>query len=226
MLPDDPRHGTNAGHRAHYQPDGDRAPCEPCKAAHATYKRTLWRRKYLLRTNVLYVDAIGTARRIRALQAIGWRLSDIDQALGHGDGRPKGGPNYAHNLTRQTTIHRDTALKVARVYDALSMTMGPSARTRALARKYGWPPPLCWDDDIDDPRARPKGTERDRGRNPDDVDPVIVDRLLDGQRIQATRAEKEEAMRRWLADGKSAASLCRTHGWQDGRYIPREDVAS
>ena len=35
------------------------------------------------------------------------------------------------------------------------MTPGPSARIRGDALRRGWHSPLLWDDDIDDPAARP-----------------------------------------------------------------------
>lgn len=224
MLPDDPRHGTNAGHRAHYQPDGDKTPCDPCRAAHAEYKRQLWRRKYMLRVSDLYVPSIGTTRRIRALQAIGWRLGDIDQALGHGDGWN----NYAHNLTRQDRIHASTAAKVAAVYERLSMTPGPSGRTRAIAKNRRWAPPLAWNN-IDDPNEKPTGiaTVKAARRPHDELDPTVVERLLEGQKVpQTTHAERKEAMRRWLAMGNSERSLCRALGWKDGRYLPQDEDAA
>lgn len=139
MSPDDPRHGTNAGHRAHFT--DNTTPCQPCREAHATYRRNLWRKKYLRRVDTLIVPSLGTIRRIRALQAIGWRLSDLDKAMGY-----SGRSNAMHNLTRQDFVRRDTAEKVAAAYDEMSMTPGPSQRSRNLARKWGWLPPLAWDD--------------------------------------------------------------------------------
>lgn len=157
LADDDPRHGTNAGHGAHYS--AGTVPCDPCKAAHATYKRNLWRRKYLARLDSLMVDATGTARRIRALQAIGWPLYHLDRALGHGDGNPRTS-NYVHNLCHRERVRASTAAKVARIYDQLSGTPGPSERVRNLARKRGWAPPLAWDD-IDDPDEAPVGWKPD-----------------------------------------------------------------
>jgi hypothetical protein len=146
---DDPRHGTNAGYIAHFT---DSVPsCQPCREAHATYRRNLWRKKYLRRVDDLYISSIPTVRRIRALQAIGWRLGDIDTHMGH---LPR--TNYAHNLCRQNFIHRNSAEKVAVTYEALAMQPGPSARAVAIAARNGWPPPLAWDD-IDDPDETPTG---------------------------------------------------------------------
>lgn len=151
MNPDDPRHGTNAGHRAHFS--ADTAPCQPCRDAHAAYRRNLWRKKYTRRVDTLHVPTVGVIRRIRALQAIGWRLADIDTAMGY-DARS----NFVHNLTRQAQVHRDTFDKVQAAYDQLCMTPGPSERTRRLALRRGWAPPLAWDDIDDD--AAPQGAGR------------------------------------------------------------------
>lgn len=218
MTPDDPRHGTNAGHRAHYTAGTE--PCQPCRDAHAAYHRGLRARRYLLRTDRLYIDTTGTIRRLRALMALGWRYRDIDLALGHGATRT----NYAHNLTRQARVHRDTATKVAAVYDRLSMQLGPSSRTRALARRYGWVPPLAWDDEtIDDPAATPRGSIN----QPSLPDEVVILRILGGDnRVRATTAERREVCRRWAASGRALNELERLTGWKVGRYFKvREDAA-
>lgn len=147
MAVDDRRHGTNAGHRAHIT--DKTPPCQPCKDAHATYRRNLWRRKYLMRVDTLIVPAIGAHRRIRALQAIGWRLADIDAALGYTKGS-----NGVHNITRQESIRRDTAERIEAVYERMCMTPGPHTRPRNLAVRRGWAPPLAWLN-IDDPDETP-----------------------------------------------------------------------
>lgn len=214
MSPDDERHGTNGGYLQHVF--AKESACEPCRDAHNTYRRNLWRKKYLRRVDQLYIDSTGTIRRIRALMALGWRYSDIDEAAGQRT-------SWTHNLTNQKQVHLDTADRVARIYDELSMTPGPSNRLRALALKYGWHPPLAWDDaTIDDPDEQPN-----LGGNTDDqIDHVIVDRLIAGERILSSPAEKVEAMRRWLAAGGSEREMCRVHGWKDGRYVEREDGAA
>lgn len=211
MSPDDPRHGSNAGHLAHIFAGQD--PCDPCREAHNKARRNLWRKRYLRRVERLYIDATGTVRRIRALQALGWRYRDIDEAAGYG------GRNWAHNLTTQGRVHLDTAEKVDLVYRRLGMTPGPSDRVRRHALKMGWPPPLAWDDiDTDE--------QPDFGGHDDQIDPVVVDRLLAGERLPSSQAEKVEAMRRWLAQGRSEKSLCDAHGWKYGRYVTREAGAA
>ena len=55
---------------------------------------------------------------------------------------------------------------------------------------------------------------------------MTVERLLDGQRVPSTVAEKHEAMAQWLAAGRSERSLCALHGWKEGRYVTRQDGAA
>lgn len=57
------------------------------------------------------------------------------------------------------------------------------------------------------------------------VHPSTVERLLAGDRIESTRAEKVEAMRRWLANGGSQRELCRIHGWAENRYVTKREAA-
>lgn len=150
MLPDDPRHGKNAGYLA-----GCRDTC--CKTAHADYRRALRARQYLLKVDSLYLDVTGTRRRIQALQAIGWRYVDIDRHLGRTP-RATGG-TWSHSILGQKKVHVDHARALAAVYDTLSMTLGPSDRTRRRAQRSGYAVPLCWDDEtIDDPKAVPLGS--------------------------------------------------------------------
>lgn len=215
MSPDDPRHGEYRGAIAHAM-DGER-PCQPCRTAAATYRRNLRARRYLTRQDRLYIDSTGTIRRIRALMALGWRLADLDQALGH-----RADVNYCHNITRQAKVHYKTARKVAGLYDRLSMKLGPSERTRTIAQKRGWLPPLAWDDDhIDDPTYRPRrGSNR---RRTTDIDPAVVQRFLAGEYdLRLTRAEKFEVVRRWQG---SQYELEKVSGFKPERYIERRDGA-
>ena len=99
------------------------------------------------------VDSTGTARRLQALVAIGYTQTYLWDRL-TGDGKRQN----CHNLLTQDrpTVNAETARKVAELYDELSMTPGPSDRSRRKARYYGWAPPLAWDEDeIDNPEAHP-----------------------------------------------------------------------
>jgi DNA-binding NarL/FixJ family response regulator len=105
------------------------------------------------------VPAFGAVRRIRALQAMGWPLSQI------------GPDQYAAKdvLVREGgTIRASRWREIATAYDRKAMTIGPSPRARSIAKAADWPLPLCWDDDaIDDPNAQP---ERRRTKADDRAD--------------------------------------------------------
>lgn len=99
------------------------------------------------------VDATGIHRRINALRAIGWTQRAMELRLGMTRG-------YLSTVLQRPTIYAETARKIADLYDELSATPGPCGRTRKIAQRKGWPPPLTWDD-IDDPDERPdSGIER------------------------------------------------------------------
>lgn len=291
-----------------------------------------WRARSYINRGSLLVDSLGTSRRIHALMAIGWTAAGI---AAHG---PWATGDALLELAKRPRVHIDNRDAVARIYDQLCMTPGPSDHTRRRALAKGWAPPLAWDDiDLDtkpsalcavddcprplsrrgwcemhyrrwqrsgtttgtgktgrprgddasynavhlrlgrergkarehscscgreaqtwsydhgdsaallDERGRPYSTDldhyqplcvpchnrrdkqakRDREAADDqDFDPVVVDRLLTGNRVPSTRADKVEAMRRWMATGRSQRSLCRVHGWQESRYVERQDGAA
>lgn len=211
MSPDDPRHGEVRGYRAHRR--DDEAACADCLRAIGRYKKR--RALDSLAGLDRLVPKWRLRRRVEALQRIGYSLTAINDAadLGH---------RWLH-----TTLHMPgdmvTARSLAKVdvaYRRMQGTPGPSDRARQLAARRGYPSPLAWDD-IDDIDEVPNFGGRD-----DELDPVVVDRLLSGRRIPSTQAEKLEAMRRWLARGGSEKSLCDAHGWKYGRYITREAGAA
>lgn len=153
MTPDDPRHGTTRGHAA-----GCRQDC--CREARNEDERR--RRKYRQVLGVhRRIDGTGTRRRIQALWAIGWTSQHIANACGWGTPQA---------VTEVVGVRRDvyasTATTIARVYDLMSMTPGPSAKNHREAARKGWAPPLSWDEDtIDDPSAKPRGVRTDDRRD-------------------------------------------------------------
>lgn len=203
MSPDDPRHGLPSGYNA-----GCREQC--CRDAMAKYERDRRTRHYL--HGDLVVDGTGTRRRIQALMALGWNGDAIDALIGRRR-------TYTVAVLRGTgPVQRSTADLYRAAYDHLSMKLGPSWHTRNRARRNGWLPPLAWDDDrIDDPSYTPT-SERNRAKSHDEVDEAVVFRVLDGEILPTTRAERFEIMRRWVDSGRSATSLARRMSWKDGRY--------
>jgi hypothetical protein len=189
--------------------------------------------KYALATNVAkilavqatpaargYVPRLGVIRRIQALNAIGWPRTYIAERLGMSPQNLTQLVNGCRGTDPRPNdkVQAATWLKVDRLYRELHMTPGPSPESVRRARAKGYPPPLAWDD-IDNPTERPVGVERrPQPLSLSEVDEARVLRLLAGERIASTRPEKDEAMRRWVASGKSEASLCAIHGWRDNRY--------
>ncbi|QCB93321.1 hypothetical protein [Cellulomonas shaoxiangyii] len=98
------------------------------------------------------IPALPYRRRIHALNALGWRIADIATAAQ----LPL--PTVREIAAGNTTgVGAVAACALRDVYERMSATLGPSNRTRALARTRGLTPPLGWDD-IDDPNATPVGT--------------------------------------------------------------------
>lgn len=110
------------------------------------------------------VPGIGTARRIRALSAIGWSTEALAHRYGISPGRVRSLRNPGSDHRRGDHVLHTTAERWKQIYDELSMMPGPSAGARITARRFGFAPPLLWEGrDIDDPKARPL---TDRGRRP------------------------------------------------------------
>lgn len=157
----------------------------------------------------LLLDSTGTRRRVEALMRLGWPAHAIAARGGWGT------PEAVRQLRMRARVTPRNAASAAAVYDALSMTVGPSAETRRRAELAGWPPPLAWNN-IDDPADRPAGDAL--VEDLDDVDEAVVLRVLAGDRLPATRAERLEVIRRWDASGRSRNELARRTGWKLERY--------
>jgi hypothetical protein len=217
VSPDDPRHGTNAGYIAHAL--GDKNYCQPCRDAHVRKRKETRLRN--LRGQYAKVDATGTVRRVQALLALGHTHPEIAAAAG-------GPKNISKNviLNRYDNLHADVAAAISRAYEALSMTVPTHWRARECARRakaLGYLPPLAWDD-IDDPNERPRrGSDHARK---DDIDPVVVARVLDGDdSLRPTQAERREIVREWRRLGRPLIELER-RGWKPERYVQREEGAA
>lgn len=214
MNADDPRHGTVAGYLA-----GCRADC--CRTACVRYEKQRVHERRNGRPRRL--DPTGTHRRIRALMAIGWTM----QAIAHAAGWEAF--ESVNSALKKKHVLRATHDRISDAYDQLSMTPGPSERTRKLGESRGWAPPLAWDDaTIDDPEAEPYRSRRRSVRDRETgqvlqpttnhveqqiVDHVIVNRALNGQKVDATPVERVEIARRWHAAGRSTESLNDLQGW-------------
>jgi lambda repressor-like predicted transcriptional regulator len=162
-------------------------------------------------TSTGMVAALGTLRRVRALARLGWSMRQIGDVAGVKF-------ETLRRISSQEPPHVEvaTAEGVSAAYEKLSMTLAPPSRTasqvRSKAEHKGWLPPLMFDDIDNDPEPP---TPLYSGP---DIDPVVVMRLLEGHRIKANHAEREEAIKQWVADGGTKTELCNIHGWAPGRY--------
>lgn len=121
--------------------------CDRCKAAHNTWQYSYRKRVYLNRGPML-IDPTGTKRRIQALARNGWPYGYLAAQLGNGTA------NSIGNILRSPKVNRRTAERVAKLYDRLSMELGPSGITASRALARGWASWADWDN-IDDPREVP-----------------------------------------------------------------------
>lgn len=200
MTPDDPRHGTSAGYCA-----GCRERC--CRKAMADWTRHARTRRYL--HGPLKVAPLGTTRRLQALVALGYSTAQLDAALGQQR------TYVLALLARDHLIHRTTAHRVAALYDHLSMRppdestqykKSAATRSRSLARRNGWAPPLAWEGiDIDDPAARPEIGSPARPK--DSLDEVVVERVMRGERLPMTHAERVAVVSKMRAQGHGLTEI-------------------
>lgn len=106
------------------------------------------------------VDATGTHRRIQALVALGYSYTRLGAGLGLSGG------NVAAMLQRQSVQAR-TARKVSDLYESYwdrPIAGAEGSRSRNLAQRKGWLPPMAWDDEtIDDPDFEPAAAEPPQG---------------------------------------------------------------
>lgn len=152
-----PRHGTEGAYR--------NARCR-CPDAREAYRLAQKRRREG-RNQPSTVDRTGTSRRLRALAALGWNRAGLAERLGISV-RSLRNLQSEQDPRQRRTVTRTTADRVAALYEQLSATPGEFTRTRDLARRSGWAPPLLWEDvDIDDPNARPVDDQPVNGRGVD-----------------------------------------------------------
>jgi DNA-binding NarL/FixJ family response regulator len=150
-----------------------------------------------------WVDAAGTARRIRALVAFGYGLSEQARRL---DRHLQQVWEWAWARQDAVTVANRDA--VAALYEQLSATPAPpsqsATRARNEAARRGWYPPAAWDD-IDDPDAQPTLGDPDALV----VDWVLIERACDGEvpLARLNTGERQEAVRRLAATGMAHSTI-------------------
>lgn len=224
MSPTDPRHGRpgRAGYDQH-RLDHEQ-PCQPCRDAAARYERG--RQLDLLNGHTRMTDATGTRRRMQALVALGHTFGRLGPALG----MTQAGASHIANSTRNT-VRTATADRVTTLYEQWSMTLPPqttstdrknAAYARTVARRNHWAVPLAWEGlDMNDPNTEPYATTNTRP-DPNDVDTVLVERVLGGDLSvapDATTAERRLIVAAWTNHtGRPLRALEREAGWKPERY--------
>ena len=224
MSPDDERHGTYRGYRAHRM--ADEVACGPCRLARNHYERFRKYDEQMGRPRLMPTH--GLQRRFHALQALGWSGRAIAPVAGYSSDR-----HLQHALTNQTCLRR-TWLAVAGAYELLSMKLPPErtpderrsvTRVRNYARRQGWPPPLAWDD-IDDPNEEPRGVRDGHEDEPDAED--WLDRILAGERPEPRLIKgpmRVQIVAMWPSTGLSINELERRTGWNPRRYMKKDEAA-
>lgn len=103
----------------------------------------------------IFVDALGSRRRIQALQARGHSQYDIAAAAGTTQYR------IYKVCSGQPTVRLRTAHGLVEAYRTLADREGTSTRGRNLAVASGWLGPEYWDEnDLDDPEFIPAADDR------------------------------------------------------------------
>lgn len=188
------RHGT----RSAYGWWGCR--CPDAREAHRLYHKRL---RYG-RQPAAHLPAVGTTRRLQALVAAGYTWTALAGHLGVSCQRVR-----AIAFTVDGLVHPATSERVREVFGQLATVPGSSKLARTVAARYGWAPPMAWDDDtIDDPHARPT-----LGDDVDDrtvVDRVAIERALAGERVPLNRLERHHAIHAGLARGIHRQTLSTT----------------
>lgn len=140
------------------------------------------------------VLALGVARRLRALAAVGFSNKAIADA---GPAELTEGSVSHWRRMRNTAGPRRWAWQmVAEVYEKLYAYTGTSQMSVNCARANGWHPPEAWDaSTIDDPAAEPYSHLREEY-----VDEVLVKRALNREVPWAdlNLAERCAMLRQWL----------------------------
>ena len=97
------------------------------------------------------IDATGTIRRIQALAAVGWPIAWTAEQSSHSQGYL-----FAILAGEVPAVPSATARRIAALYRSHGNRSGPNEHTRSIARRNGWSSQAAWDDNIDDPNAKPE----------------------------------------------------------------------
>lgn len=164
-------------------------------------------------------SAFAATRRLRSLVALGHPQTLLADRTGLGQVHLSMLVNDSRNSRHfaPATWHAVDA-----VFRDLCMTPGHSTRSLRRAERYGWVPPLAFDN-IDDPDEQPTPARYGRPRKTD-VDEATVLRVLAGDVLPCTAAEKREITERWVRSGRPLKDLHEQMGWKVERYGKVSDL--
>lgn len=154
------------------------------------------------------VDATGSRRRLQALVTVGWSQRRLAARLGVD-------PANMSSLMKRPRVLATRARAIRGLYEELWDTVPEChsaqqrlavARARQFAADRGWAKPMEWDEDaIDNPAASPHKDTAD----PKWVDPVAVERALQGEAGPLSKAEAVEVARLGTERGMSALEIAK-----------------
>jgi len=161
-----------------------------CRCADAREAFRLYRKRLAQgRQPPALVPAVGTARRLQALVAIGYSWRDLAAKLGISNRRVA-----ELALAPEGRVHRTTVARVHTLFEELSGTPGTTRYAFVVAARHGFAPPLAWDD-IDDPNAQPDVLGGDVPQaSSAAIDEVAIRRALAGEPVPLTSLERRHAV--------------------------------
>lgn len=153
----------------------------------------------------LSVPALGYQRRLQALKAIGYTWAQVGEATGV----PRA---TLQQIARgnYTRVSKVLAGKIEQGYRELYLqpqhATSSARKARAYAIRFGWAPPLAWND-IDDPNEEPKGV-KDRALTAEDVRHIR-------QMVRNGYASQTEMGERYGLSRASISRMCRRESYKE-----------
>lgn len=171
-----------------------------CRCPHAREARRLYHKRMREgRNEPVLLDSTGDRRRVQGMWALGHTSATI--AAESGGLRV---PQVIRTCHQPFVTPRQHELIVG-AYQVLINRPGKSARLRNKARREGFPLPVQWGADIDDPNAVPEPIEPEP--NLGFVDEDAVEMALAGRPVDLSDAELVAAIQGGIARGMSVQPL-------------------
>jgi hypothetical protein len=147
------------GCRSHYHDTGAAYRAGGCRCPAAKEDKRLYHKRIREGRHLpRRVDSTITRRKIRALAALGWPMTDLAKRM-QIDAR-----NVSYFATAPDTqpVFRSSAEKIAALYMELRDLPGPNEECKRRAARKGWVAPYGWDDIENPAEAQPDPMPVDR----------------------------------------------------------------